>query len=209
MATFHSFEPQHGHGLRYDPFGGIVAPRPIGWISTISPEGVRNLAPYSFFNAFNYDPPIIGFSSVGRKDTLTNIEASGEFVWNLATMALAEQVNASSAAVGSDVDEISMTGLGIVPADLVRPVRVAESPASFECRCSDIVRLKAAAGTPIDSWLVIGEVVKVHIDTALIVDDIFDIVRTEPLLRGGGSDYFTVDAAKRFTMRRPKVDKPA
>ena len=95
----HFYEPRHGHRLAHDPFNSIVGPRPIGWISTQDRLGRRNLAPYSFFNAFNYRPPIIGFSSIGYKDTVRNIEQTGEFAWNLATRALAEAMNASSATV--------------------------------------------------------------------------------------------------------------
>ena len=95
----HFYEPANGHGLRHDPLNAIVAPRPIGWISTVDAAGRRNLAPYSFFNGFNYVPPIIGFASIGRKDSLNNAEATGAFVWNLATRQLAEAMNATSATV--------------------------------------------------------------------------------------------------------------
>lgn len=193
-----------GHGLRHDPFGSIVAPRPIGWISSISTDGVLNLAPYSFFNAFNYQPPIIGFASVGRKDTLANIESTGEFVWNLATKALSDQVNRSSAPVQSDIDEFALIGLDTKPSDIVRPARVAASPAALECKCSKILHLETAAGTPVDTWLIIGEVVKAHIAQSVIRDETFDIILANPLLRGGGVDYFTIDDDARFTMKRPK-----
>ena len=109
--TLHSYEPRKGHGLPHDPFNAIVGPRPIGWISTCNAQGALNLAPYSFFNAFNYTPPIIGFASIGRKDSLSNIEATGEFVWNLATRPLAEQMNQSCAAVAADIDEFALSGL--------------------------------------------------------------------------------------------------
>lgn len=104
VAGYHSYEPHAGHRLLGDPLNSIVGPRPIGWISSLSQEGVRNLAPYSFFNLFNYQPPIIGFASIGWKDSVTNISATGEFVWNLATRDLAEAVNASSAPVGKEID---------------------------------------------------------------------------------------------------------
>ena len=105
------YEPAQGHGLAHDPFNAIVGPRPIGWIASRSAEGVLNLAPYSFFNAFNYIPPIIGFASIGHKDSLSNIEQTGEFVWNLATLPLAEAMNQSCAAVGPEVDEFELAGL--------------------------------------------------------------------------------------------------
>ena len=144
--TFHSYEPRLGHGLPHDPFNAIVGPRPIGWISSQDREGRLNLAPYSFFNAFNYIPPIIGFCSVGRKDSLNNIEQTGEFVWNLATRPLAEAMNASSAAVGPEVDEFALAGLTPAASRLVAAPRVAESPVSFECKLTQLIQLQSAAG---------------------------------------------------------------
>lgn len=105
--SFHFYEPRHGHELPHDPFNAIVAPRPIGWISSHDDQGRLNLAPYSFFNAFNYTPPLIGFSSVGWKDSVRNIEATGEFCWNLATRTLAEPMNTSCDSVDASVVRIS------------------------------------------------------------------------------------------------------
>ena len=133
-ASIHFYEPAQGHGLPHDPFNAIVGPRPIGWISSRSSEGSLNLAPYSFFNGFNYTPPIVGFASVGWKDSVENIQATGEFVWNLATRPLAEAMNASSAAVGPEVDEFALAGLTPAASRLVAAPRVAESPVSFECK---------------------------------------------------------------------------
>ncbi|MEE7559195.1 flavin reductase family protein, partial [Xanthomonas sp. Kuri4-2] len=112
---FHFYEPADGHGLPHDPFNAIVGPRPIGWIGSRGADGVANLAPYSFFNAFNYVPPIVGFASIGWKDSVRNIEASGEFTWNLATQPLAEAMNASSAMVAPEVDEFVLAGLAAAP----------------------------------------------------------------------------------------------
>ena len=128
------YETRLGHGLAHDPFKAILAPRPIGWISTIDQSGVVNLAPYSFFNGFNSAPAIVGFASEGRKDSVSNIEANGEFVCNLATRTLAEKVNATSAPVARDIDEMQLAGLASAPSRLVRPPRVAESPSAFECK---------------------------------------------------------------------------
>ena len=147
--AMHFYEPRKGHGLPHDPFNAIVGPRPIGWISTASSDGVLNLAPYSFFNAFNYTPPIVGFASIGRKDTLRNIEATGEFVWNLATRELAEAMNQSCAAVPPEVDEFSLTGLTPAASRLVTPPRVAESPVAFECRSTQILQLSGVDGTKV------------------------------------------------------------
>src|SRR5579863_6149710 len=107
----HYYEPAKGHGLPHDPLNAIIGPRPIGWISSRGSAGVLNLAPYSFFNAFSSQPPIIGFSSDGPKDTVRNAQETGEFVWNLATRAMAEHMNATSAAVSYETDEFVLAGL--------------------------------------------------------------------------------------------------
>lgn len=202
MTEYHFYEPAKGHGLPHDPTNAIIAPRPIGWISTVSPEGKRNLAPYSFFNQFNYRPPIIGFCSTGWKDSVANVEATGEFVWNLATEALADAMNATSATV--DDDEFVLADLDSLPSQLVKPVRVAASPVHFECRKTQIMRLQTAAGAEVDSWLVLGEVVAVHIDTAMLENGLYQTTRAVPIMRGGGPrDYFVVREDAKFEMRRP------
>ena len=203
--TFHSYEPRLGHGLPHDPFNAIVGPRPIGWISTQSATGATNLAPYSFFNAFNYVPPIVGFASIGYKDTVRNVQATGEFVWNLATRDLAEVMNQSCAAVPPEVSEFDLTGLTPLPSTRVRPPRVAESPVTFECRSTQILQLQGVDGAPVDTWLVLGEVVAVHIDTALLKDGVYDTANSGHILRGGGpADYFTVGPEHLFRMYRPR-----
>ena len=203
--TFHSYEPRQGHGLPHDPFNAIVGPRPIGWISTQSATGATNLAPYSFFNAFNYVPPIVGFASIGYKDTVRNVQATGEFVWNLATRDLAEVMNQSCAAVPPEVSEFDLTGLTPLPSTRVRPPRVAESPVTFECRSTQILQLQGVDGAPVDTWLVLGEVVAVHIDTALLKDGVDDTANAGHILRGGGpADYFTVGPEQLFRMYRPR-----
>lgn len=201
----HFYEPRHGHRLSHDPFNAIVGPRPIGWISTQDRLGRRNLAPYSFFNAFNYRPPIIGFSSIGYKDTVRNIEQTGEFAWNLATRALAEAMNASSATVPADVDEFVLAGLTAAPSRIIGVPRVAESPVSFECRVTQIVELQALDGTRVGAWLTLGEVVAVHIARSLLSDGVYDTARAQPVLRGGGpADYFAIGPGQRFRMTRPR-----
>lgn len=201
----HSYEPRLGHGLAHDPFNSIVGPRPIGWISTCNAEGRANLAPYSFFNAFNYVPPIVGFASVGAKDTLRNAQATGEFVWNLVTRPLAEAMNQTSAATAPEVDEFALAGLASAPSRLVRPPRVADSPVAFECRVTQVVQLQGADRMPVETWMVFGEVVAVHIERRLIVDGIYDTALAEPVVRGGGpADYFTIGAGQRFRMARPR-----
>ena len=179
--------------------------RSVGWISTCNAEGRANLAPYSFFNAFNYVPPIVGFASVGAKDTLRNAQATGEFVWNLVTRPLAEAMNQTSAATAPEVDEFALAGLASAPSRLVRPPRVADSPVAFECRVTQVVQLQGADRMPVETWMVFGEVVAVHIDRRLIVDGIYDTALAEPVVRGGGpADYFTIGAGQRFRMARPR-----
>jgi flavin reductase (DIM6/NTAB) family NADH-FMN oxidoreductase RutF len=200
----HYYEPRQGHRLAHDPFNAIVAPRPIGWISSVDGQGLPNLAPYSFFNAFNYRPPIVGFASIGHKDTVRNIEMTGEFAWNLVTRPLAQAMNLTSATVPRDVDEFTLAGLTPTPSRLIRAPRVAESPVSFECRLTQMVQLQAADGTRVETWLTLGEVVAVHIARSLLKDGVYDTAGAQPILRGGGpADYFQVDRAQLFRMARP------
>lgn len=208
-TEFHSYRPAEGHGLPHDPFNAIVGPRPIGWISTLGPTGAANLAPYSFFNAFNYIPPIIGFSSTGYKDTVANIEANGEFVWNLCTRPLAEAMNASCEHFAPDVSEFERTGMTPVASQRVAPPRVGESPVAFECKLAHFMQLKSAAGEPIDTWFVLGEVVAIHIAKRLLKDGIYDTANANHILRGGGpKDYFRIGPEQLFHMRRPEGTRP-
>jgi flavin reductase (DIM6/NTAB) family NADH-FMN oxidoreductase RutF len=205
MNDIHFYEPRAGHGLPHDPFNAIVGPRPIGWISTQSRAGVPNLAPYSFFNAFNYTPPIVGFASIGYKDTVRNVEETGQFCWNLATRALADRMNATCAMVPPDVDEFALAGLTPAPSRLVDVPRVLEAPVSFECRLTQLIRLHDADGQPAPSWLVLGEVVGVHIARAQLKDGVYDTAHAGHILRGGGpADYFEVGPAQLFRMFRPQ-----
>ncbi len=204
MTDFHVYDPREGHGLRHDPLNSIVVPRPIGWISTLSEAGVPNLAPYSFFNLLSYRPPIVGFSSSGVKDSLDNVRESGEFSWSLSTRPLAEAMNATSAAVGPEVDEFELAGLTAAPSRKIAVPRVGESPVSFECRVTQILRLDGHDGAEGSCWLVLGEAVLIHIDRRVIADGVFDTVAAEPIARGGGpTDYFWVGEENRFHMRRP------
>nr|WP_249157664.1 flavin reductase family protein [Bradyrhizobium sp. KB893862 SZCCT0404] len=198
------YEPSKGHGLKHDPFNAIIAPRPIGWISSRDTKGNVNLAPYSFFNAFCYVPPIIGFSSTNWKDTVSNMEQTREFVWNLTTMDLAKHMNATAAHVAPEVDEFEIAGLTAVPGKLVNVPRVAESPVAFECKVSDIVRLKGADGKAADAWLTLGEVVAVHIDKAMIKDGVYQTAAARPIVRAGRrGDYFEIKPENMFEMVRP------
>ena len=201
----HSYAPADGHRLPHDPFKSIVGPRPIGWISTVATDGTHNLAPYSFFNAFCDRPPIIGFSSDGWKHTVANAEATGAFCWNLATFALRDAMNASSAGVPAEVDEFVLGGLTALPGRVVAAPRVGESPVNFECRVTEIVQLRAAGGASLEQWLVLGEVVMVHIAPDHLRDGVFDTAGAVPILRAGGpADYARIDATAMFRMTRPR-----
>lgn len=204
MSHMHFYRPADGHGLAHDPFKAILAPRPIGWIGTRAGDGVRNLAPYSFFGAFGDSPPLVGFSSSGWKDSVRNIEATGVFTWNLATQAQAEAMNHSSAPFPPEVDEFERSGLTAVPGHVVDAPFVEGAPAVFECRLTQLVRLTDAAGQALQQWLVLGEVVGVHIDRRLLVEGIYDTAAAAPILRAGGpSAYVRVTPEAIFHMRRP------
>jgi flavin reductase (DIM6/NTAB) family NADH-FMN oxidoreductase RutF len=200
----HVYEPASGHGLAHDPFNAIVGPRPIGWISTVDLKGRRNLAPYSFFNAFNYFPPIIGFASIGRKDTLANIEDTGEFAWNLTTGLLAEAMNMTSAPLARGLDEFEIAGLTPGPSRRIKAPRVLESPVNFECRVTQIIQLTTLPGAATQTWLVLGEVVAVHIDRAFIVEGVYQAAGANPVLRWGGrGDYACIAPEHIFELIRP------
>lgn len=202
----HFYEPRHGHGLPHDPFNAIVGPRPIGWVSTRSNDGVLNLAPYSFFTAFNYIPPIVGFSSTGPKDSLRNVQENGMFVWNLVTRPLAEAMNQTCAPVGPEVNEFELAGLSTAPSRVVDVPRVADSPVSFECRSTQIIQLEGLDKQKVPTWLVLGEVVGVHIAEHLLKDGIYDTANAGHILRGGGpADYFSIGPEQLFHMWRPKA----
>ncbi|ORM64376.1 Asp/Glu/hydantoin racemase [Pantoea rodasii] len=200
----YSYQPRAGHGLPHDPLNAIVGPRPIGWVSSLSASGQRNLAPYSFFNCFNYHPPIIGFASSGWKDSVRNISESKEFVWNLATRPLAEAMNESSASVPPEQDEFALAGLTPIAASHVNVSMVAESPVNFECRLTQLIRLQDVQGTELESWLVLGEVVAIHIDEALLENGIYQTAKAQPILRAGGpSAYYGISEDLRFDLVRP------
>jgi flavin reductase (DIM6/NTAB) family NADH-FMN oxidoreductase RutF len=205
ITDLHSYDPANGHGLKHDPFNAIIAPRPIGWISTRGARGNVNLAPYSFFNAFNYVPPILGFSTTSqKKDTVRNIEETGEFVWNLASMALSKQMNASAAHVPPDVSEFTLAGLTPVPSLKVNVPRVGESQAVMECKLIEIIQLKTKEGRAVPGWLTLGEVVAVHIDKSLLSDGVYHTAATHPIARAGRrGDYFEITPDRLFEMQRP------
>ncbi len=196
------YEPRLGHGLPHDPFKAIVAPRPIGWVSTIDLEGRVNLAPYSFYNAFCEAPPIVGFSSGGRKDSQRNIEATGEFVANLVTRKHAEAMNLTSAPFPHGVNEMERAGLAAAPSRLVKPPGVADAPAALECKLLYVLPLKDLEGKLTANTLIFGQVVGVHIDRAFLKDGLFDLAAARPIAHCGyRGDY--AEVADIFEMLRP------
>ena len=191
---------ENRHGLPNDPFKAIVAPRPIGWVSSVSKAGIANLAPYSFFNAIAESPHYVVFGSGGLKDSLTNIEATGEFAINIATYDLREKMNLSSARVSPDVDEFALAGLTPAPCRLIKTPRVEESPAALECRLYRIVPLPDDRGE-VQDWAIIGRVMGIHIDDRFVRDGRVNTAAMKLIARLGYSEYATVETAWR--MRRP------
>lgn len=203
--SFYFYETQNGHGLPHDPFKAIVGPRPIGWIGSTSLEGINNLAPYSFFNAINSDPPMIGFTSTGYKDSVKNIAQTSEFTWNLVTKPLIEAMNMSCASVPPNVDEFELAQLTPAPSKIIKAPRVLASPVSFECKLSEIIQLKDTNKEALESWFVIGHVVAVHILQSALKDGLYDTASMQHVMRGGGpADYFTVGPEQLFKLYRPR-----
>lgn len=196
------YEPSKGHGLPHDPFKAIVAPRPIGWISSLAADGSLNLAPYSFFNTLGTHPHLVMFSSEGRKDSVSFAAETNEFVANLVSRNLAEKMNASAVDAPRGVSEFDYAGLTPVPSRLVAPPRVGEAVAALECKVTDILEPKGLDGRPAGNVIVFGEVVGVHIDEAMLTDGLFDIVKAGTVARLGYMDYTSV--SETFQMRRPR-----
>jgi flavin reductase (DIM6/NTAB) family NADH-FMN oxidoreductase RutF len=187
--------------LRHDPFKAIVAPRPIGWITSMSAKGDINLAPYSFFNGISSRPALVMFSSEGFKDSASFIEESGEFVCSLATWDLREAMNATAAPLPRGVNEMQRAGLEPAPSRLVKPPRVALSPCALECKLIKIVVIDQVEGKPVDCHVVLGQVIGVHIEDRYIVDGLLDTAAMKPIARCGYDQYAVVEEV--FSMRRP------
>jgi flavin reductase (DIM6/NTAB) family NADH-FMN oxidoreductase RutF len=189
------------HNLAHDPTTSLVVPRPIGWISTVSSAGVVNLAPYSFFNLIASHPPFVMFSSNTRKHTQNHAQSRGEFVFNLATYALRTEMNVTGGDYPEDVSEPLIAKLAMAPSRVVKPPRVANSPIALECIHSQTVSLTSGNGKKHNYEVVIGEVVNVHVDDAVIVNGMIDMTRIRPIARlGYRGDYTVVDTI--FEMKR-------
>lgn len=194
---------KNDHGLPHNPFKALVAPRPIGWITAMNAKGEINLSPYSFFNAVSDRPDMVVFSSDGHKDALAFAEETGEFVCNLATFELRDQMNATSAPLRRGENEMAHAGLTPAPSRLVRPPRVAEAPAALECKWLKTVALEPIGGSPARYYLAVGQVVGIHIDDRFIVDGFVDTAAMQPIARAGYHDYFVATPETKFSIRRP------
>jgi len=196
---------EHDHNNIYKLMIGSIVPRPIAFVSTVSPNGVRNLAPFSFFNGVCSNPPIVLFSTVIRKDgkhkdTLNNVQATKEFVVNIVSEEFAEKMNLSSADVPPDVDEFTLSGLTPIPSDCVKPPRVKESKISMECKLIQIVQFGTGPG---GGHTVFGEILRFHIDDELFDNFRIDPDKLHPIGRMGGPTY--TRTRDRFDLVRPKT----
>jgi flavin reductase (DIM6/NTAB) family NADH-FMN oxidoreductase RutF len=199
---------ENKHGLKHDPFKALVVPRPIGWIATVSRDGICNIGPYSFFNAVGEKPHFVMFSSSGRKDSLKNIEETGEFTCSLATWDLRFNMNMTSAAVPRGVDEFPIGDLTAAPSRMVKPPRVKESPAAFECRHWKTIDLPPVnPGEKSTYSVVFGQVVGVYIDDSFVKDGLVDTGAMRPIARLGYMDYSVVTPESVFAIDRPSVEE--
>lgn len=187
--------------FRHDPFKAIVAPRPIGWISAVSAKGEVNLSPYSFFNAISSRPNIVMFSSEDKKDAVAFIEETGEFTCSLVTRALAQQMNLTSAPLPRGISEYAHAGLEMAPSRIVKPLRVAASPAALECKLLSIQQLRDIDGNDLPRWMVLGQVVAAYVGEAFVRDGRFDTAGANPIARCGYSDY--AEVSELFSITRP------
>ena len=194
---------KNDHGLPHNPFKAIVTPRPIGWVTTMSAKGEINLAPYSFFNGITDKPPIVMFSSEGAKDSVVFAEETKEFVCNLATYDLRDKMNATSAVLPRGVNEMEHVGLKAAPSRMVKPPRVADALAALECKWLQTVPLNPLDGGDPSYYLVIGQVVGIHIDDRYIVNGLVDTAAMRPIARSGYRDYFVATPETKFSITRP------
>jgi len=197
------YEPKNGHGLPHNPFNAVVSPRPIGWISTRGTDGHDNLAPYSFFNAVAYEPPQVMFSSTstkpdrdGTKDSVAHIRETGVFAVNIVEYAAKDAMNQTSGAWGKDTDEFALADIAKAECNAIACARVANAPATLECKLTQIVQLPGAA-----NFAVFGEVIGVHLRDDCLIDGKFDVTKFGMLARMGYQDYAVVRDA--FTLKRP------
>ena len=198
------FEPEKRDKglLPWDPFKGVVVPRPIGWISSMSRAGQVNLAPYSFFNGVQSRPRIVSFCSESEKDAAAFAIDSGEFAWSMATWDLRDKMNATSEGLPRGQSEFEFAGLATAPCRIVRAPRVADSPAAMECKVTQVVHVEDMDGRETGGIVVYGQVVGMHLDERFIREGRFDIAAVRPIARCGYDEYTTVEGV--FAMQRPE-----
>ena len=195
------YKPEEGHGLPHDPFKAIVAPRPIGWVSTRGADGSVNLAPYSFFNAVCAAPPIVMFSSDGWKDSAAYASETGEFACNFVSVEQADQMNLTSASLARGQSEFDHAGLQLAQGLAISAPHIANCPSVLECNVTNIVRQEDITGRKVDSYTVFGQVVGVHINEAFLNDGLFDTAKARPIMRLGYRDYGGLGPV--FQLKRP------
>lgn len=193
-------QPATTGGLPHDPYTAIVAPRPIGWITSMSLRGEVNLAPYSFFNSVSTNPPMVMFASDGRKDTVDFVEETQEFVCNLAVWDLRNQIKETSWTHPRGVNEMQIAGLESAPSIMVRPPRVKASPCALECKWSQTLRLTDVDGNLASRFIVFGQVIGIYIDEGFIKDGLLDTAAMKPIARAGYRDYFVMTEDARFSL---------
>ncbi|MDB5559770.1 MAG: flavin reductase [Enterovirga sp.] len=195
---------RNDHGLRHNPMKALIGPRPIGWISALNAKGELNLSPYSFFNAVAESPVVVAFSSNGYKDAVAFVDETKEFVCNLATYDTREAMNLTSAPLPRGQSELAFAGLTAAPCNLVKAPRVAEAPAALECQWLRTIQLEDRDGRKMDQYLVLGQVIGVHIDDRFIKDGLVDTAAMRPIMRSGYMDYFVATPETKFSIQRPK-----
>ena len=198
------FEPHNRDRTLFphDPFKAMIVPRPIGWVSTMNAAGKVNLAPYSFFNAFSSWPMIVGFCSEGEKDSSTFALETGEFTWSMATFPLQQQMNATSAPLARGESEFQHSGLEPAPCRLVKPPRVAASPAALECKVTQTLKLQALGNAEMSRTLVLGQVIGIHVDMRFVKQGRLDAVAMQPIARCGYDEYTVIERV--FSLARPE-----
>jgi flavin reductase (DIM6/NTAB) family NADH-FMN oxidoreductase RutF len=201
-VTFFEPEQRDKALFPWDPFKGVVVPRPIGWISSMNKAGQVNLAPYSFFNGVLSHPRIVSFCSEHEKDAAAFAIESGEFAWSMATWELRDKMNATSAGLPRGESEFAFAGLATAPCKLIRAPRVADSPASMECKVTQVVHVKDAAGKETSGVVVYGQVIGMHVDERYMKDGRFDLAAIRPIARCGYDEYAVVERV--FSMTRPE-----
>ena len=202
-VPYHYFATADHHGLAHNPLKAIVGPRPIAWVSTLSREGVGNLAPYSFFNLISDHPPMLMFSSAGYKDTVRNIAETGAFSLSLVSRAHAAGMSLSSRDFPPEIDEFDACGIQRMACRAIQPPAVAGSPVILECRAVEVKQLADLEHRPLDMWMVIGQIIGIHIARTCLTDGLYRTERANPVLRGGYTDeYWEIGDTGKFLMER-------